>query len=277
MPNGGPVYLSGDRHEIIVSLDEAGKPAKIVRVPLWNNIAPKLAESLEHSTEGMIRYTFRLSNGARAKDNIGTWALLIPAAPIPVQSLTGPPPPSKAWRGASSGTTVTVDQAALGHTEKGRYLRWFPQNESGVIAPGETLDGFGVESSLLPGFTTAWFASGKLVEFDQSWPEAIFRKLEKFEDKKWREVYLASIGPMFTAADSTWLIAQNYLAGVQDWIESGRLRAASPFVSQSISALNQLSESKTGDRNIQARPSTGDEKLIARAMQLSLGVHSGPE
>jgi hypothetical protein len=275
MPGGGPVYLSGDRHEIIVSLDdEAGKPPRIIRIPLWNHIVPTLRESLERSAEGTIHYEFTVGDGASATDSVGTWALLIPARPIPLLNPFGPQPPGKVWRGAASGTVVTVDQAAFGRVEKGRYLRWFPSTDSDIIAPGRTLNGFGVDSSSLPGFTTAWFASGRLVEFDQSWPQAVFQQLEKLEDKKWREVYLAAIGPMFTADDPPQAIAQNYTAGIKAWIQSGRLRGNSPFVADSMTALNRIFESQADYRRIKAEPVTEDERLVFRAMQLSLGIRT---
>ena len=278
MPKGGPVYLSEDRHEIIVSIQgKAGNPPRVIRVPLWNNIVPTLGESLESFREGTIRYTFTVGDDVSATDGIGTWAVLISPRAITQLNPFGPQLPDKVWRGAQSGTVVTVDQAALGRTEPGRYLRWFPATDSDVISPGKTLAGFGVDSSSLPGFTTAWFASGKLVEFDRSWPAAVFKQLEKLQDKKWREVYLAAIGPVFTAADPPPMIAQNYMAGIRAWIESGRLRAASQFVSESMTALNRIFESQAEDRRIQAEPVTADERLVFRAMQLSLGIRSGKE
>jgi len=203
--------------------------------------------------------------------------LLISPKSLPVINPFGRHPPGKAWRSAPSGTDVTVDQAALGRSVKGRYLRWFPATDSYVIAPGETLRGFGVDSSSLPGFTTAWFASGKLVEFDQQWPEAVFKQLEKLEGKKWREVYSAAIGPMFTVDDPVQMIAQNYIAGIKAWIESGRLRGTSPFVFDSITALNRISELQAEGRRIRVEPIGDNELLVFRAMQLSLGIRSEKE
>jgi hypothetical protein len=73
MPEGGPVYMSAGRHTIIVVLEDApGKPSKIVRVPLWNRLAPSLSESLERDRDGPIRYTFRVGNGRQAEDGIHT-------------------------------------------------------------------------------------------------------------------------------------------------------------------------------------------------------------
>lgn len=277
-PKGGPVYLSDDRHEIIVFLEgKAGNPPRVIRVPLWNNIVPTLGESLENFPDGTIRYSFTVGDEVSAADDIGTWALLMPPRAIPLLNPFGPHPPDKVWLGTQSGTVVAVDQAALGRIELGRYLRWFPATDSYAISPGKTLAGFGVDSSSLPGFTTAWFASGKSVEFDQSWPVAVFKQLEKLEDKKWREVYLAAIGPVFTGDDPPPMIAQNYMAGIKAWIESGRLRAASQFVSESMTALNRIFESQAQDRRIKAEPVTADERLVFRAMQLSLGIRSGRE
>jgi hypothetical protein len=99
------------------------------------------------------------------------------------------------WRGGASFAPV-ARQAIFPETPLGRYMRW--SHDAGrEISPGQTLGGFGIESKMRPGLTTAWFAVGKLVEFDQSWPREIFKALELFEDRQWRERYLVTVGPMF--------------------------------------------------------------------------------
>jgi hypothetical protein len=36
-----------------------------------------------------------------------------------------------------------------------------------LIQPGTSLGGFELQSSYLPGVTTAWFSAGRLIEFDR--------------------------------------------------------------------------------------------------------------
>jgi hypothetical protein len=131
----------------------------------------------------------------------------------------------------------------------------------------------------LPGFTTAWFSAGKLLEVDQSWPDEILHEIAKFQsmdDRKWRESYLAVIGPMFAKYDSREMIADNLLVGIRAWIKSGQLRSNSSFVSETITLLGHLSEVTPENSRVQAVPTTAPERLIARAMQLSLHISSGP-
>ena len=55
MPAGGPVYLSLDRHTVVVVLEDVpGKAPKVVRVPLWNRLAPMVDESLERREDGLV-------------------------------------------------------------------------------------------------------------------------------------------------------------------------------------------------------------------------------
>jgi len=282
MPKGGPVYLSGDRHTVIVVLeDDPGGASKVIQVPMWNRLAPILDESLELSEDGLVTYTFRVANGDEAKDTIGTWALVTPPELIVVKGAFASRIPGKAWRGAPSGVTVSVDQAAIDGAEQGRYFRWFPQDGGSEIKPGEMLAAFRVESPRLPGFTTAWFGSGKLAEFDQSWPTAVFRQLLKLEDRRWWECYTAAIGPVFAENESKAVIARNFLLGIQAWTKSGQVRANSTFLSEVVALLTHISEQSSAALITSAAPATDAERTIARALQLSLqivpaGARQGP-
>jgi len=271
----GRVFLSGDSHEIVVFNPGApGKPDEVIRVPLWNRLAPSVSERIDALSDGQLRYVFRVGNGKEAKDSIGAWTLLLPASDLVGQIVLSPSAPHRKWGGSAmvGGPPATVDQLALGVVEKGRYLQWFFSDVGGLIAPGESLDGFGVESPRLPGFTTAWFASGKLVEFDQSWPEEVFRQIEKLEDRKWREVYLAAIGPIFGAEEPREAISKNFMLGIRAWIRSGQLRSDSPFVAEAVDLLSK----PPGDLRTRSLPRTGPERLLASAMNLSLHISSGP-
>lgn len=273
----GRVFLSSDMHDIVVAVPGAtGTPDRVVKVPLWNRLAPSVSEQIEQIPGGLIRYSFDVRNRASARDPIGAWSVLLPPADLPSQKVLSPGQADRRWGGSAmaGGPAVTVNQMALGLTEEGRYLQWFYRDADGVIGPGGSLRGFGIESPRLPGFTTAWFSSGKLVEFDQSWPEAIFRQLEKLEDKRWREVYLALIGPRFDTTDSRETVLRNFRTGVQAWIKAGRLKADSPFTSELVMLLNNPPESTTAHLKIQAPPGTETEKNLAQAVQLSLHIAS---
>jgi hypothetical protein len=98
----------------------------------------------------------------------------------------------------------------------------------------------------------------------------------KLKDKKWRESYLAVIGPMFSKEDSRSAMGENFLLGIRAWIKFGQLRPDTPFVSEAIALLSHLAGPAPENLRISAVPATQPERLIALAQQLSLQVASAP-
>jgi hypothetical protein len=86
---------------------------------------------------------------------------------------------------------------------------WFYQGDN-LIQPASMLGDFVLESSYLPGLTTAWFSAGRLVEFDQSWPKEIFQQLYLLEDRRWREASVITVGPMFPPETPKEAIAEDF-------------------------------------------------------------------
>jgi hypothetical protein len=159
---------------------------------------------------------------------------------------------------------------------RGRYLLWFQQPERNVVTPGKVIDGFTLKSSCLPGLTTAWLSSGELVNFDQSWPEEIFKQLELLEDFRFWEVFVPTIGPMFTSTTPKPLIAGELVKELQALVKYGWLRPASLFTKEALRLAQELITTNLSvrPRAMNTAPQTYTEKAVALAFQISLGIVS---
>ncbi len=271
---GQDVFLTQDGQEIIVLAPAPDGIKKIVRIRLWNDLAPSASEDIRSLAPGLLRYAFTITNGPQAKDSIRTWDLVVPATGDVVHA-TLPVRTPENWRaGGVTPGGVIARQEALGSEELGRHLRWFPpEDETRHIAPGQSLSGVAVDSAYLPGFTTAWFSSLHMPqqEFDDNWPAAIQKQLSFFNDPKYREKMLLVIGPMFAPGSSDPPIVANFQAGVRELIKAGRLNPSSPFVIAFLAALNGP-PGHWRSQELPAAPADATERLVARAAALSLAM-----
>jgi hypothetical protein len=191
------VFLTQDGHTVVVLAPENAQtgiagPKQAIRVALWNDIGPMIGASVTSVSAG-IKYEYAVANAKDAHDPIGAFTLIVPAGASDLK-IRHIPIKGSPWAGAAA--YVAIAQQVILQKPPGRYLTWFYQGGN-VIPPGAMLDGFIVESSYLPGLTTAWCSAGKLVEIDQSWPAEIFRQLRPLEDRRYREASVITVGPMF--------------------------------------------------------------------------------
>ena len=280
IPEGKYVFLTPDRHDIIVLVpkDKDLKGPKIpIRVPLKNDLKPSISISVLSSggLGGLFTYQYSLANKRVARDAIGSFTLVVPAQDSSLEVPYVPPVPGHAWPGARA-HAVIASQAIFPWVPRGRYLHWFQQPERNVVTPGKVIDGFTIKSSFLPGLTTAWLSSGELVNFDQSWPEEIFKQLELLEDFRFRRVFVPTIGPMFTSTTPKPLIAGELVKDLQALVKYGWLRPASLFTKEALRLAQDIVTT-----NLSARPramntasQTDTEKAVALAFQISLGIVS---
>ncbi len=271
---GQDVFLTRDGHEIIVLAPAPDGAKKIVRVRLWNDLAPSVSEEIQPLDHGLLRYAFTITNAPQAKDSIRMWDIVVPATGDVVHA-TLPVRTPENWRaGGVLPHGVIARQEAIESEELGRYLTWFPpEDETRSIAPGQSLSGVAVDSTYLPGFTTAWFSSLHMPqqEFDQDWPASIQNQLSFFNDPKYREKMLLVIGPMFAPGSSDPPIIANFRAGARELMKAGRLNPSSPFVRALSEALNG-SPGNWRSHELPASPADATERLVAHAAALSLGM-----
>lgn len=271
------VFLTKDKHTIVVLVPanpEAGMsaPKKIVRVPLWNNLAPSLSVSITAIASGQLSYLYTVSNATQAEDALGAWRLIVPPSDPGLQVANPTSGGTFRWAGAPA-TAVIAKQAIFPDAPLGRYLTWFHQDDN-VVPPGGALSGFGVESSYRPGLTTAWFARGKLLQLDQSWPREVFQQLGFLEDRQSVEKYVVTVGPMFPPGTPSETILESFQTGIDRMVKTGWLNPASPFTAEVVNALRELGHPKSlGERPVlRARPGTNTESAVAAALRFSLPI-----
>ncbi len=272
------VFLTRDRHTVVVLIPEKPEdgmsgPKKIVRVPLWNNSHPLLELSITTAASGGFSYHYTISNGKDGVDPIGAWTLNIPAQSDPSLKVTRPGTANRPrWVGGPN-SAVIAKQAIFPAANLGKYFTWFHQDDN-LIRPGETLAGFGIESSYRPGLTTAWFSRGKLPQFDQSWPREIFEQLRFIEDRRWRERFVVTVGPMFPPDTPRETIVDAFQSGVERMVKTGWLNPSSPFTAEVVSLMQELTERKrVGEPPVlKARPGTSTERAVAAGLRFSLDI-----
>ena len=274
IPEGKYVFLTRDRHTIIVLAPHdkgAGlKGPKVpIRVPLKNDLKPSVSASVL-SSGGRFSYQYSLANRKDARDAIGSFALVMPAEDSSLEVPYVPPVPGHAWPGAAA-HAVMASQAIFPWVPRGRYLLWF-QQERNVVTPGKVIDGFTLKSSFLPGLTTAWLSSGELVIFDQSWPEEIFKQLELLDDLRFRQVFVPTIGPMFTSTTPKPLITGELVKDLQALVKYGWLRPASLFTKEALQRAQEFARTNLPPRAMQTIPQTDTERAVALTFQFSLGI-----
>src|SRR5579885_3522823 len=133
-----------------------------------------------------------------------------------------------------------------------------------MVAPGTSQNQFELRSTCKPGFTTALFSSGTLVNLDQKLPTEVFEQLKFYDDPTWGKVPALTFGPMFCEGTSERMMAENFLAGSRRLIELNEIASTSMFVSDMLTAL------QTGGTVVFHRPREGKEYEVFRALQMNL-------
>ena len=275
---GSSVFITADGHAVVVLAPESPDlgmtgPRKTIKVPLKNDLAPAVSVTVKPAGAERFTYEYAIENGANARDSIGAWSLIVPAGDSRLEVMRSSGSGQKPWSGAAA-TVPIARQAILPSAPPGRYLLWFHQADD-VIRPGQTRNGFSILSYFRPGLTTAWFSSGELLDFDQSWPPPIFRELELLEDRQWREKFVITVGPVFAPDTPRTSIAERLQTDVASMIKSGRLDPSSPFTIEVQKTLGELTRpSRPSEQHtMRAAPRTKTEAAVAAALQFSLEVN----
>jgi hypothetical protein len=270
------VFLTQDKHTVVVLAPENAErgmagPKQTVRVALWNDIRPMIDASMTSVSLG-IKYEYAIANAKDARDPIGKFTLIVPAS-VSDLNIRHIPINGAPWAGASAyagaGANFAIAQQVILQKPPGRYLTWFYQRGN-VIPPGAMLDGFIVESSYLPGLTTAWFSSGRLVEFDQSWPAEIFQQLEFFEDRRFREASVITVGPMFPPETPKAVITETFRRDLEQLNKFQSIDVG--FAQAALRALDDVRRNPSAEHVLQSVPNTSSERAITSALGISLGI-----
>lgn len=275
--SGQYVFVTGDGHALVLLVPkdpDAGLegPKRIVRMPLWNDLAPSLSVTVTQSDSGQFLYRYDIRNGTRAKDSIGTWDLIAPEGVYPLE-LVGPESTSRRvnLRGHPGATGVARHPLFPDLPPERYLLMWFYRDDNGIM-PGETLRGFELYSPYQPGLTTALFSSGIAPTADQSWPAKVIGvALPQYWYRG--NKFALTVGPVFPPETPAQERVARLQAQIQSCLKSGHLSASSEFVREAAEALRQFPH-LTEARAVKARPANEIERAMAVALRFIPGFEA---
>lgn len=247
-------------------------PKRVVRMPLWNDLAPIVSASIARLASGQCLYSYDVRNGAQAKDSIGRWNLIVPEGVYPLELVSPESGSRRLNLRGHPGATGVAKHPLFPDLPLGRYLRiWFYRDDK-RIEPGEALKGFKLYSSYEPGVTTALFSSGNAPEADQAWPDKVMGvALPQY----WYRIdkFALTVGPVFPPETPAQERVARLQAQIQSCLKSGHLSASSEFVREAVEALRQFPHlPKT--RAAKVRPTNEIECAMAVALRFIPGFEA---
>ncbi|HEU0140202.1 MAG TPA: hypothetical protein VFQ79_10840 [Bryobacteraceae bacterium] len=276
--HGQHVFLSPDHTEIILRYSqpgETGPKRMVLRVRIKNRIAPEIKVDVSRGPGGGYVYRYAVTNAASASDTIWTFGVVVPV------ELPQSPLRRESWIGPSIGVGLpsAVQILAPGHPA-GRLAIWFPHLAQGgrAISPGGTENGFILETSYRPGFTTSQLSDSadRLAEWphtDEHWPDEVASQLDGVLRWVLSGRSYVTIGPVF-APDETPEVVARRLKEALDLLEQGKvIDPGSPFISGVHTLLDRIQAvGIEGAGPIESSPSTRRERELADVLRLSLGI-----
>jgi len=272
------VFLSPQQDTLIVRMpvdvDNPNGPRRVVRVALRNQLHPSIRVTMSSPEPERYRYNYTISNSSKAKDRIGTWALVVPLEDEAFDMSHPSTPEHQGWSGKTRVTTVNAPRVGLPGWPLGCYARWFRNEKSKLVAPGSSVGGFEITSANSPGLTTAFFESDIPPRFEliQGAPAEMDKEMEFYnKDPAWRGHPRVTIGPRFPASTPALDIIKDFQSGIGRLITDKRLEAGSPFVKELQKWLTEaIRENSPRPFRITAQPTTEFEAEIKAALEISL-------
>src|SRR5262249_22681472 len=184
--------------------------------------------------------SYTVSNSPKAKDRIGTWALVVPVEDEAFEMSHFRAPQNKGWSGKNRSVMSKAPRVGLPGWPMGCFARWFRQEESKLVVPGSSVDGFEISSANKPGFTTAFFASDIAPPFElmQGAPAIFDNQLEFYsKDPAWRERPRVTIGPRYPGNTSDLNILKDFQAGIERLVRNKKLDMEYLFIKEFLKTM----------------------------------------
>ncbi len=226
---------------------------------------------------GLYRYSYILSNHIDATRPIWSWYLVTESEDDSLQIHN-----SIDWRNRESSSSVAPQSALYENLQGpelmireplGKLIWWRGEQH---IQPGQTVGNFTLESSFLPGWTTAYVQShGIFTTLPRYWNGFPSESLDKIMEEiefldRWenRQSSIPVIGPRFSPTTTKGEMSSNWVNGIRIMIKHGWLQADSPYVTELLEFLNDPS---TGALNshMRAMPMEGMEALLDRIVRMT--------
>ncbi len=273
LPKGRYVFYDPPSAEYVVyytkSLADGTSPEPtILRFGTHTLVDPEVTFTVASSGDGRFHYTYKVENGAHARQKIQKISILDYSDSSP--------------QGAGANWTIHVEphsERDLGTpTVSASVIEWMSNSAAPLIAPASAVQSLTIDSASLPGFVSMAFrGDSKSTEYTRdaagSLPKEVRDQLATVTSAGRDGQSRMVIGPRFAKNPSPPTIAQNYSVGMQWLVARGKLDANSAFVQRAQALFNQ--QLQAGDQRLLdagsldftnlAKP--GLETVIANALE----------
>lgn len=264
------VFVSADGHALVLRIPieaEAGLagPVRLVRMPLFNELAPAVSVAVTRGESGEFVYRYEVRNGPSAKDSIGDWSLIVPAGVYPLELIRPDRGPGRLNVRDHPGAPALARHPLFPEIPLGRYLGMWHRGQGEPVAPGGRLGGFELYSTYEPGLTTALFSAGRAPTVDPSWPVEV----RSVALPQWwirSEAFILTIGPMFPPGTGADQKAARLRSQIADLLRAGRLSRSSALVRETERLLSRPGP-WTGSAELKAGPRDETERVVAEALR----------
>jgi hypothetical protein len=275
------VFVTPDLHDLVV-LTEPEVQGETKLIPnigsLHNGLKPTVGVNItppaDISRGDRFHYEYVFGNGATARDNITSALIVLPAFAPGTDA--GYDVEGKLWIGFVS-PGVGAKQRELDESIVGKEAMWaamwteeLANSESVNIRPGRTKNGFVVDSSLMPGFTTAAL-QGLSYEPPGQIDSETLAQFIAFQVDNYADVTILTFGPMFLIGAEPADVLQNYRLGLQKLGRCAAIPHSAAFLGEMSLILDEPRiESRLAERlaQMKAKPTTPIEVELMNCLRL---------
>lgn len=210
-------YLSDDFSELILVAKQEDGEFVVHRFSLGKRLDPHIEVEVSFTPSQRYRYSYSISNGVSAREPILQFNLVVPTDFDNDVVTTDGQEGGEQWNGLV-GPLSFARQCEVREESPGRLIAWVGTHElTYAIPPGGKRGGFGIDTKLRPGFTTAYLGGPFLAI-----PESLAGSAEGLEivsNSAWSMVHTPTIGPMFGQKSSCKKVLDNYRSGISRVLE----------------------------------------------------------
>lgn len=238
------VFIKPDLHSLVV-IGEGGVQGNRIAPAEWrlfNDMSPTFRVAIEspRSGSGRFRYVYSVANAATAKDSIRTIQVDIPSFAPGTEAYYSTDGRKPAVPRAMVGTAETARQSELQPSKGGKNVVWAAIAGPDVsgIPPGKAGAGFYLESSLMPGFTTAAVYSSPKEPPPEA-DSAVIAEADSIDVGDYFYVSALTFGPMFMPGAVPEDVLANYRLGVARLSRCSGISHNAEFLEEVSQILNE--------------------------------------
>jgi hypothetical protein len=253
--------------------DSAGEQSvqpTMLRFGTHSLVDPKVTFAVAPTGDGRFHYTYKVENGAHARQSIRRINILDYSDSSPQGSRANWSTHVEKHNERDLGTPAMSASA----------IEWTSNSAAPSIAPGDSITGIGIDSKSLPGFINMAFrGDSKSNEYTPdavaSLPKAAREQLASVLKAAWDAKTAMVIGPRFARGTSQFTMSQNFDFGIQVLVRHKLLDPNSTFVQNARRILGaQLQSNDEIQLNSASLDFTKDaqttlEKEIANALEIA--------